>query len=393
MKKVINNTGYIDWKNTMINTITEIKLKKELNLEIFQQALNDALIAYPRMAYSCMVEDGKLYCIENNLPLEVQVTDKPLLPNGGCLNDHLISFTLWQNTLTFVCNHTLTDGTGVKNFMSFLMQRYAELIDGNAMEITGPLYDVDLMNEEIDISKLDYPKDFQPDPPLVPGVKYPVGKYESAFITDSFRVNEDDFMRFVKEKKTSPSVALGALMAKQILNAMPENDLPVNFDIVSNLRQHVGLEKTMTNCVNSTFLSLSREDMKQENYMETMRATLKRRNSPDYVRYVLREMGSDIPRNHMLLNPAFCISYTGKADSSNSDIVEKNNIYRMVRIRNIIEMKAQNGWFNISIANDNPNNPLTDMLKNAFREIGLEIYEETKTMVTPENGTVTIKTL
>ena len=147
----------------------------------------------------------------------------------------------------------------------------------------------------------------------------------------------------------------------------------------------------MTNCVNSTFLSLSREDMKQENYMETMRATLKRRNSPDYVRYVLREMGSDIPRNHMLLNPAFCISYTGKADSSNSDIVEKNNIYRMVRIRNIIEMKAQNGWFNISIANDNPNNPLTNMLKNAFREIGLEIYEETKTIVTPENGRITIK--
>ena len=73
------------------------------------------------------------------------------------------------------------------------------------------------------------------------------------------------------------------------------------------------------------------------------------------------------------------------------DIVEKNNIYRMVRIRNIIEMKAQNGWFNISIANDNPNNPLTDMLKTAFREIGLEIYEETKTMVTPENGRITIK--
>ena len=63
----------------------------------------------------------------------------------------------------------------------------------------------------------------------------------------------------------------------------------------------------------------------------------------------------------------------------------------MVRIRNIIEMKAQNGWFNISIANDNPNNPLTNMLKNAFREIGLEVHEETKTIVTPENGRITIE--
>lgn len=31
------------------------------------------------------------------------------------------------------------------------------------------------------------------------------------------------------------------------------------------------------------------------------------------------------------------------------------------------------------------------MLKNAFREIGPEIYEETKTILTPKNGILTIE--
>ena len=35
---------------------------------------------------------------------------------------------------------------------------------------------------------------------------------------------------------------------------------------------------------------------------------------------------------------------------------------------------------NISVFGDNSNDPVTDMLKNAFREIGLEVYEEVMTV-------------
>ena len=93
----------------------------------------------------------------------------------------------------------------------------------------------------------------------------------------------------------------------------------------------------------------------------------------------------------MAMCPTFAVSYTGKVGGAKLNFVEKNNIYRMVSAMPIIDMKAQNGWFNVNVTQDNFNNPLTDMLKNAFREIGLEIYEETKTMVTPENGRITIK--
>ena len=34
---------------------------------------------------------------------------------------------------------------------------------------------------------------------------------------------------------------------------------------------------------------------------------------------------------------------------------------------------------NIIVFGDNSNDPVTDMLKNAFREIGLEVYEEVMT--------------
>ena len=395
MKKIINNTGATFWKNPIAPyaayTITEFELKEELSIETLQHALNDTLVAYPRIAYGCTTEDGKLYCIENNLPLEVQVAEKPLLPNGDTLNGHLISVALWQKRLVIICNHTLTDGTGAKLFISFMMQRYAELAAGTAAEITGPLYDEDLMNEELDVSKIECPKDFQLDPPNPPSLRYVQPKHEIVYTSDGFRISEEGFMSFVKENKTSPTVALGALMAKQILNAMPESDSPVVFDLATNLREHVGLEKTLTNCIDSVSISISREDLKQKNHMETLRATLKRRNSSEYVRYKLCNSGTLSVEELMAMCPTFAVSYTGKVGGAKLNFVEKNNIYRMVSAMPIIDMKAQNGWFNVNVTQDNFNNPLTDMLKNAFREIGLEIYEETKTMVTPENGRITIK--
>jgi hypothetical protein len=353
--------------------------------------LNDTLVAYPRIAYGCTTEDGKLYCIENNLPLEVQVTEKPLLPNGDTLNGHLISVTLWQKRLVIICNHTLTDGTGAKLFISFMMQRYAELAAGTAAEITGPLYDEDLMNEELDVSKIECPKDFQLDPPNPRSLQYVQPKHEVVYTSDGFRISEEGFMNFVKEKKTSPAIALGALLAKQILNAMPESKAPVVFALATNLREHVGLEKTLTNCIDAISIPLSRQDLQQENYMETLRATLKRRNSSDYVRYNLCNSGTLSVEEQIAMSPTFCISYTGKVGDTKLDFVEKNNIYRMISRIPMLDMKAQNGWFNVNVTQDNLNNPLTDMLKNAFHEIGLEIYEETKTMVTPENGRITIK--
>ena len=181
------------------------------------------------------------------------------------------------------------------------------------------------------------------------------------------------------------------LLAKQILNAMPESEAPVVFALATNLREHVGLEKTLTNCIDAISIPLSRQDLQQENYMETLRATLKRRNSSDYVRYNLCNSGTLSIEEQIAMSPTFCISYTGKVGDTKLDFVEKNNIYRMISRIPMLDMKAQNGWFNVNVTQDNLNNPLTDMLKNAFHEIGLEVHEETKTIVTPENGRITIK--
>ena len=247
------------------------------------------------------------------------------------------------------------------------------------------------MNEELDVSKVECPKDFQPDPPNPPSLRFVQPKHEVVYTSDGFRVSEEGFMNFVKEKKTSPAIALGALMAKQILNAVPESESPVVFALATNLREHVGLEKTLTNCIDAVSISLSRQDLQQENYMETLRAILKRRNSSDYVRYNLCNSGTLSLEEQIALSPTFVISYTGKVGGAKLDFVEKNNIYRMTSMIPILDMKAQDGWFNVNVTQDNLSNPLTDMLKNAFREIGLEIFEETKTVVMPENGRVAIE--
>lgn len=395
MKKIINNTGTVFWKSPYnpysAYTISEFILNGEISCEILQQAVNDALVAYPRLSYSCVSEEGKLYCVENDLPLEVQIAEKPLLPDGEVLNGHLFSVTLWKERLTFVFHHSLGDGTAAKTFISFMLQRYADLKSGNAPAVTGPLYDVDYMNEELNASKLDYPKDFQPDEPLARGETFALPAHETVFTTDSFRVREDGFMRYIKEKNTSPAIAVCAMMAKQVIESKPNCNGPINFYIVCNLREHVGLEKSLTNCINNVFLSMTSADLQQENYMETLRTTFKRRASTDYVRYDICKNGGNLYKDIMTYNPSFGISYTGKSAGGNLGFIKRSNIYRLMRGQVVIDMKAQDGWFNVSVPSDNQNNPVTDMLKKAFRKVGLEIFEETKTVIIPENGRITIE--
>ena len=125
--------------------------------------------------------------------------------------------------------------------------------------------------------------------------------------------------------------------------------------------------------------------------MESLRECFKRRSSSDYVFYTLHAAANKELKNRMSSGSLFTVSYTGKAEKSDHSLVKQSSIYRFVNYFNIIDMKSVEGRFNISVSSDNRSNPITDMLKNAFREIGLEIYEETKTMVTPENGRITIK--
>ena len=395
MKKIKNSTGRLTWKNShmpyMAYTVSDFILVEDICLDTMQLAVNDALIAIPRMAYSCVLDRDELYCVENLLPLEVQRTQTPLLPDGENVNGHMFSFSIWENKLTIICHHSLTDGIGAKFFINYILRRYEELMAGNAPAVTGPLYDVDLMNEELDITKLDYPKDFQPDPPAPSCMVYRQPAHDNCYTTDSFCISEDAFMQYVKFKKTSPAIALCALMTKQFLDSTQESDAVANCNIISNIRSLVGIEKTLTNCVNSTLLSVTRADTEKENFMESLRECFKRRSSSDYVFYTLHAAANKELKNRMSSGSLFTVSYTGKVEKSDRSLVKQSNIYRFVNYFNIIDMKSVEGRFNISVSGDNRSNPITDMLKNAFREIGLEIYEETKTMVTPENGMVTIE--
>lgn len=385
------------WKNKFPPyigyTVEEYILNEDMCRDILQQAINDALVMFPRMTYSCVLEDDELYCVENNMPLEVQITEEPLLPDGENLNGHLISFSIWGKRLVFICHHSLADGVGATTFSHYVIHRYAELMSGTASDVTETWCDVDLMNQEIDVNKLDYIELSKSDITIPKGMDYKQEPHEICYTTDNFLVNEEKFIGYVKERKASPTVAVGALLAKQLLDSDPEGDKPVNFDIPCNIRKHVGLENSFTNCVSSIYLSVTRDDIQKENHMEELSKCLKHRASRDYTLYTLRKIGtgreSYLYRVH--INPQFSISYLGNKDIDNLHFIKKFNLYRFMAGAVIIDMNVQNGCFHFSVSGDNRDNPIAELLKNAFREIGLEIYDECKVVLTPGNGKTIIE--
>ena len=62
------------------------------------------------------------------------------------------------------------------------------------------------------------------------------------------RANSEDFMAFVKENGTSPSVAMAMLVGEAVAAVHPERDAPVQAQMPISTRRMIGCDETFKNC-------------------------------------------------------------------------------------------------------------------------------------------------
>lgn len=394
MIKIKNDTGAINWnlgdRQVFAYAASELIFKDNIDYDLMQKALDDTLILLPRMSYSCILENGTLYCVENKIPLKLQITNNPILPDGEVLDRHLISVAAFNNQLFVVMNHSITDGIGIKIFINCLINRYQELLRGDATHIDGPMYDVNLMNQEYEAADLSYPNEYIPEEPVLRGMNFNQPEHETCYTTDIFRINEEQFMKYVKENKTSPAVAFSAILAKEMLETQPQNNLPIVFMLPCNIRNLIGLDKTLVNCLSGVFLSLSKEDIKTDNYLETLKNKLRAMASQNQIRYEISQSPTFYYKKYINSNLQFVLSYTGKVSDHVTEFVTKCNTYRFVGRGTTVDVKTEDGWFNIGVSSNNYNNPLTDLLKKGLKEIGQEIAHEQKIVLRANEGRLEI---
>lgn len=195
-------------------------------------------------------------------------------------------------------------------------------------------------------------------------------EHETCYTTDIFRINEEQFMKYVKENKTSPAVAFSVILAKEMLETQPQNNLPIVFMLPCNIRNLIGLDKTLVNCLSGVFLSLSKEDIKTDNYLETLKNKLRAMASQNQIRYEISQSPTFYYKKYINSNLQFVLSYTGKVSDHVTEFVTKWNTYRLVGRGTTVDVKTEDGWFNIGVSSNNYNNQLTDLLKKGLKEIG-----------------------
>ena len=124
--KALSGMPYLYRSKGLPSEVYDVRMKKEVNGEILNLAIEDTLQRYPYFGVRFEEREGDFFAVKNENPL-VAVNTEGFIPLGGHSNNyHLMGVTYWKNSLKLSFHHGLTDGRGAKNFLELLVRFYSD---------------------------------------------------------------------------------------------------------------------------------------------------------------------------------------------------------------------------------------------------------------------------
>lgn len=235
--------------------VVEVGLRKRIRGDMLQEAVNQTLQRMPYFTDALTEKDGDFYYAVNPLPMEVAETKQHRRVGGPETNWHCVDVTWWENVASFSMFHAFCDGLGLNLFIESVIYHYFCIRDGKKYEANGiravgsPI----LPGEETDPYAQTYPvaegfnmASFSEKFYHLPEADE---KPTDRMLAMPVRIREDDFMRFVKENKGTPTAMLHILMAHAVQTVHPENEQMIGALIPASSRKLLGVENTFKNCV------------------------------------------------------------------------------------------------------------------------------------------------
>jgi hypothetical protein len=400
--------------------VVEVGLSSSIRGDILQEAVNATLRRMPYCADALVERNGNFYYATNPLPFEVTETQQLRRVGGAQTNWHCLDVTYWNDTVWFSMFHGFCDGLGLNLFIEATLYNYFCIRDGKQYAVEGirtPDSPV-LPGEEKDAFAFvyDLPENFN--------VNFFGEKYLHLPEIDEkpldymygvpVRVKEDEFMRFVKENKSTPVAMLHVLLANAVQTVHPENDQTVGALVPASYRKHLGADNTFKNCSGALRLPYRMAEMRGLSFAEQAqrsRALLKQANDPNPAKFLanrmggaLRQMSTAIPTFAGRLpyldfqktanNDTYMIDYVGglKAGEYGREILRTK--YMATNIdRNFstvtLYISATGGFFHFEIVRAFDSGVYVDAFLEQLSRQGIAYVREPESRyVTPENGLI-----
>ena len=400
--------------------VVEVGLSSSINGEILQEAVNLTLQRMPYFSDTLTEKNGDFYYARNPLPFEIAQTEQLRHVGGPETNWHQMDVTYWNDTVWFSMFHGFCDGLGMNLFIEATIYNYFCIRDGKKYEAEG-------------IRTPDSPilPDEEKDPFSVP-YELPEG-FSMNFFADKYlhlpeidekpldymygvpvRVKEDEFMRFVKDNRSTPVAALHVIMANSVQAVHPDLTQTIGALVPASYRKHLNAENSFKNCAGALRIPYRIEEMRDLSFAEQAahaRAVLKQSNNPNAAKFIanrmggaLRQIGASIPNFSGRLayldfsqnanNDTYMIDYVGslKAGAYSHEIVRTkymatNTAPNFSTVT--LYISATSGFFHFEIVRAFESGVYVDAFLDQLSRHGIAYTREAESRyTTPENGLI-----
>lgn len=382
----------------------EVSHQEEIDGGLLQKALDRTIKRMPYLSDALTIERGAVYYAKNPLPMAAARHTGPRSVGGSDTNYHLLDLTWEGNKTWFSMFHGFCDGLGLNIFLESVLYHYYCMKDGTEYDPNGIRADSTQKTEgeTFEPFSVQYPvspefkmPERKPEPKVyhLPEIyRDPTGETREY----GFRLPSGDFMRFVKENGTSPSVMIALLTGEAIMRVHPDAEEPIIARLPISLRRMLGCEETFKNCSSRTLLPISGTPMDALPFAQRaaqLRAVLKQQMNPDFFRATYNMMGSmyrkrmedAVDYGEELKKPSgflttshdtFYVDYIGSMHQTaySSRITDVRFLCKPA-IGNTLHMNIieHDGCFRIACLACSDITPLIDVMEQVFRDHGLPV--------------------
>ena len=243
----------------------EVTHRDPIDGELLQRALDRTIQRMPYLSDTLTIEHGAVYYAKNPLPMEAAHTASIRHVGGSETNYHMLDLIWDGHTTCFSMYHGFCDGQGLNAFLESVLYHYYCMKDGVEYDPNGIRADSTRMTEGETLEPFSKQYEVSPDFTLPQRQEQPAAYHLPEIVQNGsqevleygFRLPSGEFMKFVKENGTSPSVMLSMLVGEAILRVHPDADASVLSNIPVSIRRQLGCEETFKNCSSRAILPVS----------------------------------------------------------------------------------------------------------------------------------------
>lgn len=358
-----------------------LHMKDDVNGDALRQALEITMTRYPYLKKRIVANEYGYMLQENDLPLVVKQSDKPMTLCGSESNYHLFALTYLGKDIFFNNVHAIFDGRGRGPMLHTLIYYYCKINYGEDVEMP------DVWLKDTPIDPAEYFDPFtQPLPKtddLLPMPEIPAKALrleEQGLITRSqqhqhfIRINEKQLMSLCRSSDGTPNTILSLLMSHAIDKLHPFAEEPIIAQVYCDYRNVVGAQKSHRNMVTTLPLVYDRSmrNMPIEKQNTIMRGSILYHSDPSVLLRTVTgikgacEAVNSLPTLQDKFNAVaqgmaaffaqttFAISYAGKKSFGSCDkhISAIFPAGEPIGIGILMEVTAADGWFYVVFMQD-----------------------------------------